>query len=69
MIHKGTLVLTPDGYFGIVTNVQERFLFLSNGLEARQNEEDWAKNRVQPLNIYNPTGAEASFDGIERILR
>ena len=43
------LVKSPDGY-GIVTSLEERTVFMGNGLEMRLSSEEWDKLEVFPLN-------------------
>jgi hypothetical protein len=47
----GDLVVTPDGYFAIVTNTRQRCVFQANGCERYFDDfSEWARFEVLPLN-------------------
>jgi hypothetical protein len=66
-ISEWSLVRTGDGYYGIVTSVRERYVFLANGCEQKLDQDEWNDLEHLPLNIFQGEGsAGASFSGIER---
>ncbi len=50
----GDLVLTEDGYYGIV--VGRRDVFLANGLPEVLDDSAWAKLRPLPINVCHVSG-------------
>lgn len=59
MLREGDLVLTEDGYYGIITGRDT--VFLANGLEVVMTEREMKSLRRLPLNINAPDGSSASF--------
>lgn len=66
-IRQGRLVVTPDGYFGIVTSVMDRTVYCGNGLDHVIDEADWPRVQQLPMKI-GETGTFADFVGIERYI-
>ena len=54
MMRLGNLVLTEDGYYGIV--VGHREIFLGNGLQEVLDDQAWAKLRPLPINVNHESG-------------
>ena len=50
----GALVLTEDGYYGIV--VGRRDVFLGNGLQEVLDDLAWASLRPLPINVNHESG-------------
>ena len=53
-MQQGDLVLTEDGYYGIV--VGSRDVFLGNGCQEIFDDEGWAKLRPLPINVAHESG-------------
>ena len=53
-MQQGDLVLTEDGYYGIV--VGSRDVFLGNGCQEILDDEAWAKLRPLPINVSRESG-------------
>ena len=66
-IKQGRLVITPDGYFGIVTSVTDRTVFTGNGVDVVIPADDWQRCQQLPMKV-GETGTYADFFGIERYL-
>lgn len=56
----GDLVLTDDGYYGIVSDPQNRYVFLGNGCEQYLEPGEWVKLQILPINTAGGT-APANF--------
>jgi len=56
---KGDLVVTEDGYYGIVIN--DDTVLLGNGLEQILDYEGMAELKVLPINPSRNQGAAANF--------
>jgi hypothetical protein len=52
----GDLVRTPEGYYGIVSDMEQKCVFQGNGMEAFIDDEDWDQLAVMPLNIFKDVG-------------
>ncbi len=61
-MRRGDLVVTADGYYGIV--VGEREVFLGNGLQEIMIPEDWPRLKVLPINVNHEDGAVSNFDAL-----
>jgi hypothetical protein len=59
MIAECPLVLTADGYFGIV--VADHEIFAANGTQMILDDEAWQSLTILPLNLYQPKGPASSF--------
>ena len=66
-IKQGRLVVTPDGYFWIVTSVTDRTVYCGNGCDTVIPEVDWPRLQTLPMKV-GETGSYADFIGIERYL-
>lgn len=67
MISEWDLVKTKDGYYGIVTNVEERCVYQTNGVEVELSEEEFKALENLPQNFFQEQGhssPNASFIGI-----
>lgn len=53
-MQQGALVLTEDGYYGIV--VGRRDLFLGNGLQEVLDDRAWDALRPVPINVNHEGG-------------
>lgn len=52
----GDLVRTPEGYYGIVTDMAERLVFQGNGMEKYLDDHEWERLAVMPMNIFDNGG-------------
>lgn len=66
VVEQWDLVRTDEGYFGIVTDVLARCVYLANGTEAQMSVEQFAKLELVPLNVFDPDGCKATFIGLDR---
>ncbi|REJ65655.1 MAG: hypothetical protein DWQ31_17090 [Planctomycetota bacterium] len=61
-IRFGDLVVTSDGYFGIVVAVETRDVFLGNGMRAVLSRKEWSALRQLPItSSHEDNGAAANF--------
>jgi hypothetical protein len=63
----GALVLTEDGYYGIV--VGHREIFLGNGLQEVLNDQAWNALRPLPINVNHEGGFSNFLELLERSAR
>ena len=63
----GALVLTEDGYYGIV--VGHREVFLGNGLQEVLDDQAWNALRPLPINVNHEGGFGNFLELLERSAR
>ena len=63
----GALVLTEDGYYGIV--VGHREIFLGNGLQEVFDDQAWNALRPLPINVNHEGGFSNFLELLERSVR
>lgn len=50
-VRKGDLVLTADGYYGIVISTEDRWVFLGNGLTMVLDHTQFAALKALPMTV------------------
>lgn len=68
-LNEGDLVKTSSGYYGIVSCLRRRGVFLGNGLEEFLTVDEFLKLEQCPLNIYaTESPGVSNFLGLARSL-
>lgn len=57
----GDLVITPDGYYGIVTDEAGRAVFSASGIVQRLDKNEWAITKIVPSKADDDMFGTANF--------